>query len=40
MLKGGSVTQTGAANLKTLSSTFAAYEAAATGQVIEVVSHE
>jgi D-apiose dehydrogenase len=40
MLKGGSVTQTGAANLKTLSSTFAAYEAAATGQVIKIMSRD
>jgi predicted dehydrogenase len=40
ILKGGTVTQTGAANLKTLACTFAAYEAAATGQVIEIVSHQ
>jgi D-apiose dehydrogenase len=40
MLNGGAVMQTGAANLKTLASTFAAYEAAVAGKVIEVVSRE
>jgi D-apiose dehydrogenase len=40
MLKGGAITQTGSANLKTLASTFAAYEAAAAGKVIEVLSPE
>ncbi len=37
MINGGAVIQTGAANLKTLAGTFAAYEAATAGQVIEVV---
>jgi hypothetical protein len=40
MLKGGAVIQAGAANLKTLTSTFAAYEAATTGKVIEFLDYE
>jgi predicted dehydrogenase len=40
MLNGGAVTQTGAANLRTLASTFAAYEAATAGKVIEVLGYE
>jgi len=38
MLNGGAVIQTGAANLKTLAGTFAAYQAATLGRVIEVKS--
>lgn len=40
MLKGCAVIQTGAANLKTLAGTFAAYEAATSGKVIEVLGYE
>jgi hypothetical protein len=40
ILNGGAVTQTGAANLKTLACTFATCEAAAAKKVIEVLSKE